>query len=207
MNNGVMDEVAFFGYGSLVNELTLSKKYDIQPGKVQNWKREWKHCVDTPFGRVCALTASRARDALIDGVFIRCNELELSQFDEREIGYVRVNIVRSDAVCWSDSLPDRLYIYTSGVESYRVGDLHYPIWLSYVEVVIYGYLQRFGEAGVDRFIESTDGWAAPIIDDRQNPRYPRFIQISEEHRELIETKLRKIPEAKLFYDGSTSDAG
>jgi len=197
-NDRITDKVAFFGYGSLVNELTLSKKYDIQSGKIQNWKREWKHCVDTTFGRVCALTASRIEDALIDGVFIRCNEIELKQFDEREIGYDRMGIARSDVVYSSGPLPDRLYIYTSGPEHYRVGDFYYPIWLSYVEVVMYGYLMMFGEAGVDRFIQSTEGWSAPIIDDRQNPRYPRFTKISDEHRRLIETWLHSICEVKLY---------
>ena len=194
----ITDKVAFFGYGSLVNELTLSKKYDIHSGKIQNWKREWKHCVDTPFGGVCALTASRVEDALIDGVFIKCNDIELRQFDEREIGYDRIEIARSDVIYSNGVLPDRLYIYTSGPGHYRVGDFHYPIWLSYVEVVICGYLRTFGEAGVDRFIQSTGGWSTPIIDDRKNPRYPRFTNVSDEHRRLIETWLHNISEVKLY---------
>jgi hypothetical protein len=200
MNNQITDGVAFFGYGSLVNELTLSKKYDIQSGKIQNWKREWKHCVDTPFGRICALTVSREENVLIDGVFIRCSELELSQFDEREIGYARIGIARSDVVFSSGFVPDRLYIYTSGPESYRIGDFQYPIWLSYAEVVLYGYLRMFGQPGLDRFIQSTEAWSAPIIDDRKNPKYPRFTKISDEDRKLIETRLHNIPEVKIYYE-------
>jgi len=199
-NDHLTDEAAFFGYGSLVNELTLSKKYHIQSGKIQRWKREWKHCVDTPFGRVCALTASRAENVFLDGVFISCSEIELRQFDEREIGYNRLEIARSDVIYSSGHLPDRLYVYASSPEYYRAGDLHYPIWLSYLEVVMYGYLRMFGEAGVDRFVQTTEGWPTPIIDDRQNPRYPRFKKLSDEHRNLIETWLHNIEGVKLYYE-------
>ena len=35
-----------------------------------------------------------------------------------------------------------------------------PILLSYLDVVVQGYLAEFGEAGVARFFASTDGWGA-----------------------------------------------
>src|SRR5215216_1005069 len=91
-------EVAFFGYGSLVNELTWPRVYEREPAEIQNWVRAWKHCVDTPFGRVCALTATRSTKKSIQGVFITCRFDELADLDQREIGYERIQIAPMDVV-------------------------------------------------------------------------------------------------------------
>src|SRR4051794_39444257 len=98
------DEVAFFGYGSLVNEFTWTRAYAMEPAEVHGWTRQWKHCVDTPFGSVCALTVCPTHDSDIQGILIKCSERELAEVDEREIGYERVEISR-DAVIGSGSLP------------------------------------------------------------------------------------------------------
>lgn len=183
-------EVAYFGYGSLVNELTWARKYEMVPAEIRNWMREWRHCVDTPWGRVCALTVSPLADGIVQGAFIKSDLSELQEIDEREIGYERVEIIRSDLVSSAGALPDRLFIYKSGEQAYRSGDRHYPLWLSYVEVVIFGYWRVFGEEGVDRFMASTKGWNTPIIDDRTKPLYPRFTQLNIEQRAFIEGKIR-----------------
>jgi hypothetical protein len=104
-NRGI-HEVAFFGYGSLVNEQTLAGKYSVQLSEIENWTREWRHCVDTPFGRVCALTVSREENARVEGVFITCKDFELAQFDEREMGYRRVELSRTDTVSSNLNLPE-----------------------------------------------------------------------------------------------------
>jgi cation transport protein ChaC len=193
-----MAEVAFFGYGSLVNELTLPRGHSIEPARIRHWIREWRHCVKADFGRVCALTVSRQENEHIEGVFLRCRKHELRYFDEREIGYRRVPLTRSDVLSSKSNLPEELYIYTSNPKFYRTGDLQYPIWLSYAEVVIYGYLKVFGEIGADRFIQSTKGWTTPVLDDRRQPRYPRVTELSEETRALIEAKLIGIKGIKIY---------
>jgi glutathione-specific gamma-glutamylcyclotransferase len=190
--DGDVNDVAYFGYGSLVNELTWARPYEMQRAEIRNWTREWKHCVEAPFGRICALTATRASDSHIQGILLKCNYEELSRVDEREIGYERVPLSPSDLVSTDGDLPANLFIYQSLPEHYRIGDTDYPLWLSYVEVVAYGYLRVFGEAGIDRFIQTTRGWATPMIDDRNNPKYPRWKQSAPEDRRIIEEKIRGI---------------
>ncbi|WP_010137298.1 hypothetical protein [Oceanicola sp. S124] len=55
-----------------------------------------------------------------------------------------------------------------------------------------GYLDEFGEAGVARFFETTDGWGAPIRDDRAAPLYPRAQKLSPAERALVDRWLAKL---------------
>ena len=192
------NSVAFFGYGSLVNEFTWSRDYDSQPLEIRNWIREWRHCVDAPFGRTCALTVTRRPNSRLQGILIRCNADELAQIDEREIGYERVELSHHDVVSVVENLPKRLYIYTSMPDYNRWGSWEYPIWFSYAEVVLYGYLKVFEKEGVDKFIHSTSGWMAPILDDRKAPRYPRISKLPMEDRTFIERKIQNIDGVTIY---------
>lgn len=193
------DDVAFFGYGSLVNELTWARPYEMIPSRLSGWKREWKHCVGTPWGNVCALTAVPSNGASIHGVFIKSDRAELAVLDEREIGYTRSELPQSSRLSEAN-LPERLFIYSSKPEVYRNGSADYPLWMSYIEVVTHGFWRVFGEAGVDEFIGSTGGWEAPIIDDRKRPRYPRTIVLSALERCSIENKIMAIKGAHFVKD-------
>ena len=87
------DVVAYFGYGSLVNELTWlqseRRPLERHPVEVQNWSREWAHCADTPHGPVCVLTAVARAGSRIQGVLIRCDAADLAQIDTLRV-YVNV---------------------------------------------------------------------------------------------------------------------
>ena len=64
-----------------------------------------------------------------------------------------------------------------------------PIALSYLDVVVQGYLAEFGEAGVARFFETTDGWDAPVLNDRDAPIYRRHRPSSAKERRLVSDHL------------------
>jgi hypothetical protein len=194
------DHAAFFGYGSLVNELTWARRYEMIPARLDGWKREWKHCVDTPWGPVCALTAVPAQGSSIHGVFIKSDLPELAELDEREIGYARLELDASDVQASRSKLPERLFIYTSQAQAYRSGSTCFPLWLSYIEVVTYGFWRVFGERGVDEYISSTDGWDAPTIDDRERPRYPRMMRLTVDERAFIERKIMAIDGMTILKD-------
>jgi glutathione-specific gamma-glutamylcyclotransferase len=190
--------LAYFGYGSLVNELTWlqSERRHLEryPVEVQNWTREWRHCVDTPNGPVCALTAVERAGGRIQGILIRCDAADLVQIDAREVGYDRVELPRRDLLSSISNLPEKLYTYKSKSSYYRLGGMDYPIWFSYVEAVLHGYLSVFKTEGVDAFIKSTSGWTVPVIDDRHNPQYNRSVKnlISAEDKIYLEQKVRQI---------------
>ena len=52
------------------------------------------------------------------------------------------------------------------------------IWLSYLDVVLQGYLHVFGSEGPAHFMATTDGWDIGIEDDRGAPQYPRAQSLS-----------------------------
>jgi hypothetical protein len=196
--------VAYFGYGSLVNELTWLRSErrhpERYPVEIANWTREWGHCVDTPRGPGCVLTAVERAGTCIQGILIRCDAADLVEIDAREAGYDRVELPRRDILCPVSDLPEKLYIYKSRSPHYRPGDVDFPIWFSYVEAVLHGFLSVFKTEGVDAFIRSTSGWTAPLIDDRDNPQYRRSPKglISAEDRLYIEQKIRQITGIRII---------
>jgi Gamma-glutamyl cyclotransferase, AIG2-like len=198
------DTVAYFGYGSLVNELTWLQSErrhpERHPVEVQNWTREWGHCVDTPHGPGCVLTAVERAGSCIQGILIRCDAADLAQIDAREDGYDRVELPRRDVLSAVSNLPEKLYIYKSKASHYRPGGADYPIWFSYVEAVLHGFLSIFKTEGVDRFIQATGGWTVPVIDDRDNPQYRRSPKklIPIQDKMYIEQKIRQIAGVQII---------
>jgi Gamma-glutamyl cyclotransferase, AIG2-like len=196
--------VAYFGYGSLVNELTWlhseRRHSERHPVEIENWTREWRHCVDTSRGPGCVLTAVQRAGSRIQGILIRCDAADLAQVDAREEGYDRVALPRRDVLSAVGDLPEKLYIYRSKPPHYRPGGVDYPIWFSYVEAVLHGFLSVFKREGVDAFIRSTSGWTTPVVDDRDNPQYGRSPKklISAEHKLYIEQKIRQIAGVRII---------
>ncbi len=183
-----------FGYGSLVNLNTLKADIVTRKCNLLHWRREWKHIIKyQSYGQVCGLTATSDANNSIDGLLQLCTEDELQKLDKREQGYHRILIDVNDILC--DDLPalEGLFIYTSDRQYYGDGSQAYPIWYSYLETVILGYWQVFGEDGVNKFITSTHGWSTPILDDRNEKIYPRARVLSYEEIDLCELLIGRIP--------------
>ena len=68
----------------------------------------------------------------------------------------------------------------------------HPILLSYLDVVLQGYLHVFGEAGVQHFMETTDGWDTDVLNDRANPIYPRAQSLSADEIALVDACLTQV---------------
>jgi hypothetical protein len=199
--------VAYFGYGSLVNELTWLQSErrhpERYPVEVQNWTRQWGHCLDTPQGSGCVLTAVERAGSRIQGILICCDAADLAEIDAREDGYDRIELLHRDVLSSLSDLPEKLYIYKSKPSQYRLGGANYPIWYSYAEAVLHGFLTVFKTAGVDAFIRSTSGWTVPVIDDRDKPQYRRALKtlISTADKIYIEEKIRQIKGVQII-DGT-----
>jgi hypothetical protein len=146
------------------------------------------------------LTAVERAGSRIQGILIRCHTADLAQVDAREAGYDRVELPHRDVLTSIGDLPEKLYIYKSKSSHYRPGGVDYPIWFSYAEAVLHGFLSVFKAEGVDRFIESTGGWTVPVIDDRDNPQYRRSLKnlIAIEDKIYIEQKIRQITGIQLI---------
>jgi len=64
--------------------------------------------------------------------------------------------------------------------------------LSYLDVVVQGFVHEFGTAGAKAFFETTDGWDTPVLDDRAAPIYPRAQTLSAEEQALTDRLLAQV---------------
>jgi hypothetical protein len=156
------------------------------------------------FGKVCVLTVERCEGVELDGILLLENSENLERYDKREIGYRRERIEHERISIDSSPeagarLPDEYYVYTSERQHHRPGNDEFPILRSYVDCVLAGYLEVWGRSGTERFVESTQGWEAPILDDRAAPIYPRAVTLPRSDRQVIDEILQaKLPRLRFI---------
>ncbi len=177
-----MNAPFFFGYGSLVNRSTHI--YDhAHPARIRGWRRAWRH---TELRDVAFLTAVPDPAAEIDGLIAAVPGSDWQALDDREHGYDRL---KASDVFHPVSAELDVHIYAIAHDKHGMPSDPHPILLSYLDVVVQGYLREFGEDGVTSFFESTDGWSAPIHNDRDDPRYSRHQPLSSDERTLVDDHL------------------
>lgn len=178
-----MKDAFFFGYGSLVNRATHHFA-DAHRASVRGWRRAWRH---TDLREVAFLTVVPDADSAIDGLIAGVPGDDWAALDEREAAYGRVPV--SDHV--DHPLPHRpeIAIYAIEAGKHRAPTQDHPILLSYIDVVLQGYLHEFGTEGAQRFLDTTDGWHAPVLDDRAAPIYPRHQSLTVTERDFVDDAL------------------
>ncbi len=161
------------------------------PASIIGWRRVWRHiaALDHAF-----LTATPVPDARIDGLVAEVPGADWAALDERETFYARVSA--RDVVHPLAGAPD-IQIYHAAEDANAPSTAKTPILLSYLDVIVQGYLAEFGEAGVARFFETTDGWDAPVLQDRQDPKYPRHQSLSDPERDLTDAWLDRLKVTRL----------
>ena len=101
---------------------------------------------------------------------------DLAGLDQREQGYDRLTLPTDALTLHQDefNLPAdaEIYVYRSSAAQSAWADSDYPLITSYVHCVMDGFSALFGEAGLKRFMDTTEGWHLPLFDDRQEPLYP-----------------------------------
>jgi len=148
------------------------------PGILPGWVRQWMHCIETPQGKICALTAAPDARVEIAGLVLLQSAHGLAELDQRESGYFRVRVpvhleTPDPAVAEIDC-----FTYISNSAHYKHGSPEFPIWRSYLDCVLAGYFELGGREAMESFVASTQGWDAPILDDRRTPRYPRAVALT-----------------------------
>lgn len=171
-----------FGYGSLVNRRT-HVHHDAHPARLRGWRRAWRHAAVRP---VSFLTVLPDPGAEIDGLIASVPEVDWAALDAREGAYDRVAVTDFD-----HPLPaaPEVSLYAIAVGRHAAPTHAAPVLMSYLDTVVQGFLTEFGEEGVARFFTSTDGWDAPIFDDRAAPRYARAAELSPDDRALVDGHL------------------
>ncbi|WP_319824407.1 gamma-glutamylcyclotransferase family protein [Thalassovita sp.] len=189
-----MRDTFFFGYGSLVNR----KTHDFgsaERATARGWRRVWRHTALRP---VAFLTVVPSPGTDLDGLIAPVPNGDWRALDAREHAYDRVTLT---------DLPDhplpyrpQVAIYTIPAGKHGAPTMAHPVLLSYLDVVVQGYLREFGEDGVSRFFATTDGWDVPILDDRAHPHYPRHQALPPEETCLVDHWLARLDAAVVALD-------
>jgi len=179
-----MSDPYFFGYGSLVN--TATHIYDTtHPATVSGWRRVWKHTADRD---LAFLSVEPFEGSQIDGLIAKVPGADWAALDERETGYSRAPLA-ADALR-HDAGPLHVEMYQVTADTHGIAEK--PLLLSYIDVVVQGFLQVFGTDGVARFFDTTHGWNAPILNDRASPQYPRAQALTTGQTALVDAHLERV---------------
>ncbi len=176
----------FFGYGSLVNEKTHDFE-DLHLASLKGWRRAWVH---TSLRPVAFLSAVPDSSSEIEGIIAHVPNDDWAALDIREFAYDRIDATQS--VTHAKDAKIDIAVYQVSKDKSLAPNTRHPIWLSYLDVVVQGYLRHFGEAGVDRFFETTSGWDSPIFNDRSAPNYPRKQQLTASETDLVNHHLNRV---------------
>lgn len=200
------DRIGYFGYGSLVNRATLGPEHlAAYPARLAGWRRHWQsRGADIPPG-LALLSAHPDPTSSIEGMLIVDRISSLPALDQREMRYRRVPVRLGDleldfGEAPPPDLPDDLFVYVGLKQPVSPRDP--PLLQSYLDVVMAGFLAEYGESGVIRFLESTDGFARSIVTDRAQPIYSRAVRVAPETARWFDGLLRA---AGVRYDGATQD--
>lgn len=181
-----MTNACFFGYGSLVNRATHDYQ-ECRPAILTGWRRMWRHTTLRP---AAYLTSVLAEGAQIEGLVAPVPGGDWAALDVREHAYDRTNISHQLRDAHTHAAEVHVYSIPEGRHGAPTED--HPILLSYLDVVVQGYLREFGEAGVARFFDTTDGWQAPVRDDRKDPIYSRHRVLSRDECDLVDQFLKSL---------------
>ena len=133
------------------------------------------------------LSVIPADGAQIDGLIAEVPNSDWQALDLRETGYFRSDL--PDTSLTHGAGPVDVHMYQTHPEHKAAPEVRHPILLSYLDVVVQGFLDVFGEDGAIRFFDTTDGWDGPIMNDRSNPLYPRSQILTPSETALVDTQL------------------
>ncbi|MEL6681316.1 MAG: gamma-glutamylcyclotransferase family protein [Pseudomonadota bacterium] len=175
-----MSDPAFFGYGSLVN-LGTHAYADPTPATLKGWRRVWR---TTTLRETAFLSVERCAKTEIKGIIAHVPGADWSALDAREAAYQRHDVTDETG-------------HHKPTAVYQVAPAHLgqtgpqPILLSYIDVVVQGYLDVFGEEGVAHFFETTGDWQA-VLNDRSAPRYKRHVPVTTKEQALVDHHLAAV---------------
>lgn len=172
--------IAYFGYGSLVNPNThRTKVLHYERAQLRGFARTWQARPDPAELPIALLSSARSNvDDVLDGLLVFDRAENLPALDAREAGYDRLSVTHEELVLASGSaMPNcPLYIYT-GRTPFAPESEHF-ILQSYLDAVLQGYLHQYGEQGARNFVVRTAAFDTALMTDRNEPHYPRAVNLS-----------------------------
>jgi len=181
-----MTDPFFFGYGSLVNRATHSYPNAHRAG-LKGWRRAWR---STSLRALAFLTAEPDDACQINGLIAAVPGHDWAALDQRERAYDRHTL--NDGLNHEAPHAVTAQIYAVSPQHTAPPSVNHPILLSYIDVVVQGYLREFGVAGANDFFNSTDGWNNPVLNDRSDPIYPRHQRLEAEEQLYVDMQLSRL---------------
>ena len=180
-----MQQEFVIGYGSLMNSesrLITGLSGEYFPVLVGGFRRSWGAVF--PDLNFCALAAVPDPESQMNAVAFAVPDLKT--FDEREMGYRRVEIDGQSIKCFHgrdlSTQGRRFWIYLPLAENSGSCDERHLIWQSYVDVCLIGCFEH-GEAFAAEFVKKTTGWQPQFwADDRANSHYIRALKVYDAPR-------------------------
>ncbi|WP_158968586.1 gamma-glutamylcyclotransferase family protein [Chachezhania sediminis] len=189
-----MNDPYFFGYGSLVNRNTHTYP-GAEKARLKGWRRAWVHVDPWPSA---VLTAVADPETEIDGLIASVPGADWAALDAREHNYDRLPATHQ--VTHGLDRPLDVAVYAVHPDLHAQPERRAPILLSYLDVVVQGYLREFGPQGAAQFFATTDNWDTPVLDDRTLPRYPRHKVLTDDERAVVDRWLAEIEAVMLALD-------
>ena len=174
-----------FGYGSLVNRATHSYS-DPRKATLAGWRRVWKQAAHRP---VAFLSVEPCSETTLLGLVANVPGQDWEALDAREAAYLRREATHQID---HDGESGHTVVYEANPDHVADPSTDHPILLSYLDVVVQGYLREWGEDGVHHLFQTTRGFEGPILDDRTEPIYPRAQPLSRAERRRVDTALADI---------------
>jgi hypothetical protein len=201
-----------FGYGSLINtqsrNATAGNSVSAIPVRVSagfGFIRAWNDRSPSGFTALGLRKPGPGETATtINGVLYPVRGDDMTKFDAREEGYVRVEVPHADIepVSWQ-SIPQAghvwVYIPVRPGGEPGVGlpqpDAAYPMLESYIDVVIEGGFE-YGPEFARELIETTADWSQFWLNDRELARRP---WVHDSKYAIVDKLLTSIPPASARY--------
>ena len=184
--------ISYFGYGSLANPAThRTPILGCRVAELKGWRRHWAPRPDMPGFPSALLTVAPAPGHSIAGLLIEDALESLPDLDRREAHYDRVPLEAGDFTLVDDApAPQSSFVYRA--RPVERGGPPLAILRSYLDAVLQGFFQIGGEAAVEAFVATTDGWERVIHDDRAAPVYSRPVVLTDEETAVIGRVLARI---------------
>ncbi|KPP83788.1 MAG: putative protein involved in cation transport [Rhodobacteraceae bacterium HLUCCA08] len=191
-----MTHPAFFGYGSLVNRATHDYA-DPHPATLTGWRRVWKHSSRRP---VAFLSVEPCDATELLGLIAQVPGADWAALDAREQAYIRRDVTHQVRHALA---PRSTALYQAARGHIAPPSTEHPILLSYLDVVVQGYLNTHGADGARHFFATTAGWEGPVLDDRPAPLYPRHQYLDPRERKLVDNALADLGTRVVSQLGAT----
>ncbi|MGF1700363.1 gamma-glutamylcyclotransferase [Photobacterium makurazakiensis] len=179
-----------FGYGSLINHYSRTRTGQTSEAvavTVKGIERYWGK-IDSRYSISPLVAMVGAGEC--NGVLVRVDDEALQCFDQRELGYQRIEL-EPNQIITSNEIDKHQPIWVYVRPQHEPPCEVQPIMQTYVDTVLAGCLS-ISETFAKTFVQTTQGWHYPLENDRHQPKYGNHAGVEERHLDKIDQLLATV---------------